>query len=71
MEITDLQVLEAKIDELIALCHQLAEENRTLREQQSTFIAERTALLEKNALARSRIEAMITRLKAMEINPNE
>lgn len=62
----DFQVLEHRIEELVNACAQLADENQVLRMEQATLISERASLLEKNALARSRIEAMITRLKAME-----
>ena len=64
---TDLQALEAQVDELIQTCEQLSDENRALRDQQSTLVAERASLIEKSELARSRVEAMIARLKAMEI----
>lgn len=64
---TDLQSLEAQVDELIHTCDQLSDENRALRDQQSTLVAERASLIEKSELARSRVEAMIARLKAMEI----
>lgn len=64
---TDLQALEAQVDELILACEQLSDENRALRDQQSTLVAERASLIEKSELARSRVEAMIARLKAMEI----
>ena len=63
----DLQALEAQVDELIQTCEQLTDENRALRDQQSTLVAERASLIEKSELARSRVEAMIARLKAMEI----
>ena len=63
----DLQALENQVDELIQTCEQLTEENRALRDQQSTLVAERASLIEKSELARSRVEAMIARLKAMEI----
>ena len=69
MEKSDLQLLEAKIDALIAQCFQLVEENQTLRHQQEHLLAERDALIKKNTLARTRIEAMIARLKAMEVDP--
>ena len=62
----DLKTLEFRVDELIQLCHQLKNENQALREQQALLMAERAHLLEKNELARSRIEAMIQRLKSME-----
>jgi cell division protein ZapB len=63
----DLQALEAQVDELIRTCDQLTDENRALRDQQSSLVAERAGLIEKSELARSRVEAMIARLKAMEI----
>jgi cell division protein ZapB len=63
----DLESLEAQVDELIHTCDQLTDENRALRDQQSTLVAERASLIEKSELARSRVEAMIARLKAMEI----
>lgn len=67
MSMVDLKALEARIDELIHACEQLREENRALREQQQQLMAERAGLIEKSELARSRVEAMIARLKAMEI----
>ena len=63
----DLEALESQVDELIRTCEDLTEENRALREQQATLVAERASLIEKSELARSRVEAMIARLKAMEI----
>jgi len=68
MKEIDLQPLETKIEKLVSLCEHLASENKALRDQQVSLISERTSLLEKNALARTRIEAMIERLKAMEIS---
>lgn len=62
----DLQLLEQRVDQLVELCLRLREENRVLRQSQESLNAERAGLLEKNELARSRIEAMISRLKAME-----
>ncbi|MGI9333561.1 MAG: TIGR02449 family protein [Gammaproteobacteria bacterium] len=60
--------LEARIDELIRVCDDLCAANTGLREQQAHLMAERASLIEKSELARSRVEAMIARLKAMEIN---
>ena len=67
MEKLDLETIEAQVDELITNCRQLAEENQALRDQQANLMAERASLIEKSELARSRVEAMIARLKAMEI----
>jgi cell division protein ZapB len=67
MEKPDLQQLEVKIDTLIHTCEHLAEENKVLRESQANLVSERATLLEKNLLARKRIETMIDRLKSMEV----
>lgn len=62
----ELRRLEIRIDELICTCEQLKEENRLLRAQQQAYSSERASLLEKQELARVRVEAMINRLKALE-----
>jgi cell division protein ZapB len=54
------------VDELVRLVQRLNDENKALRAQQDLLAAERASLIEKNELARSRVEAMVTRLKAME-----
>ena len=66
MDTLDTRALEEKIDHLIRICNMLEDENRALRDQQTSLIAERAALVEKSEQARSRVEAMITRLRAME-----
>lgn len=62
----ELKKLEYRLDELIQTIGRLKEENRSLRTQQDSLVSERAGLIEKNELARSRVEAMINRLKAME-----
>ena len=62
----DLKSLETRVEELINLCHQLKSENQALRDQQGNLMSERASLMQKNELARSRLEAMIMRLKSME-----
>ena len=66
MDSLDTRALDEKIDHLIRICDRLEDENRALRDQQNSLIAERAALVEKSELARSRVDAMITRLRAME-----
>ena len=61
-----LDSLEGRLEELLHVCDRLNAENRSLRERQDALVAERAALIEKNELARTRVEAMINRLKAME-----
>lgn len=64
---TSLGSLAAKIDQLVKLCEQLSRENKALREKESNWVRERSRLIEKNELARGRVEAMITRLKSLEM----
>ena len=66
MDPLDTRTLAEKIDHLIRICNRLKEENRALRDQQGGLIAERAALVEKSEMARSRVEAMIARLRTME-----
>jgi cell division protein ZapB len=68
VSVIELSTLEARIDELIRASAELEKENRVLRDQHSNLMAERAALIEKSELARSRVESMIARLKAMEIS---
>ena len=64
----ELKTIAARVDQLIALCQRLAEENRSLRQTQEAMASERANLLAKNEQARSRVEAMIARLKSLEQN---
>ncbi len=64
----DLKRLEFRVEELVRTVERMKEENRSLRTQQENMTAERAQLIERNDLARSRVEAMIGRLKAMEQN---
>ena len=64
----DLKRLEFRVEELIRSIERLKEENRSLRVQQEHMTAERAQLIERNESARTRVEAMITRLKSMEQN---
>ncbi len=58
--------VEHKLDKLISLCTRLQQENESLRAEKSEWQQERTRLIEKNQLARTRVEAMIERLRNME-----
>jgi cell division protein ZapB len=64
----DLKRLEFRVEELIRSIERLKEENRSLRMQQEHMTAERAQLIERNEMARTRVEAMILRLKSMEQN---
>jgi len=66
MDELDLKKLETRVDELIEAVERLQQENRSLRDNQSSLLAERNQLIEKTQQARTRVEAMIERLKALE-----
>ena len=57
--------IESQLDELIDLCEKLARENDLLRVREESWLQERARLVEKNDIARSRVEAMIVRLKGL------
>jgi cell division protein ZapB len=67
MDLPDIRALERLVDELVARCKRLADENKALHNQHGHLLAERAALIEKTEQARSRVEAMIARLKSMEL----
>ena len=63
----DLDRIESGIEELIQLCERLHTENNLLRDQQGPLTSERIKLIEKNSLVRNKMEAVIKRLKTMEM----
>ena len=62
---TSIAELEHKIDRLVATSARLKAENEMLREREASLARERSQLLEKNERARTKIENMIARLKAL------
>lgn len=66
--LAQLQALNARLDTALQQAERLADENRSLRQQQEHINSERSQLLAKNEQARTRVEAMIARLKALEQN---
>ncbi|HSY44740.1 MAG TPA: TIGR02449 family protein [Steroidobacteraceae bacterium] len=62
----ELARLAKRIDELLTLLQQLKDENRALRARHESLAGERAALMHKNEQVRTRVEAMIGRLKTLE-----
>ena len=62
----ELKDFEDKLDQLIDKYHDVKNENSSLKIKQETLAQEKAQLLEKTTQAKIRVEAMITRLKAME-----
>lgn len=63
---SELKRLERQVEDLLAAVQHLREENRALRHRQDTLAVERASLLQKNEQVRTRVEAMIGRLKMLE-----
>lgn len=55
-----------KVEQLIAYCERLEEDNARLTKSQEELQSERSKLLQKNDLAKTKIEGMIGRLRALE-----
>jgi cell division protein ZapB len=62
----DLQRLEDQLRTLLSQIQKLREENHSLHVRQDTLVAERASLVSKNDEARTKVEAMINRLKGLE-----
>mgnify|MGYP003582935399 CR=1 FL=1 len=64
-----LAILAERVERLVQFCERLLQENQNLREQRRELQAKCEQLHEKNELSRSRIEAMVVRLKSLEQTP--
>jgi len=62
----DLQRLEKQLRKLLDQIQKLREENRSLHVRQEALVTERASLVAKNDEARTKVEAMINRLKGLE-----
>ena len=61
-----LKILERKIDELITLCGELNRENQALKASTANWQREKEDLIDQNERARSKVEAMLGRLRSVE-----
>ncbi|MCB1837718.1 MAG: TIGR02449 family protein [Alcanivoracaceae bacterium] len=64
-----LQQLEQRIEELISISTRLRHENETLQAREGRLLEERAELLKKNDVAKTKVEAIISRLKSLEQEP--
>lgn len=62
----NIEALESKVDELLALSKKLAEENAALKSQMSEIRSNRAHLVEQKEQVRSQVESMIARLRVIE-----
>jgi len=62
----DLQALMSRFELLIERVEQLKRQNALLIAQEKSWREERAHLIEKNEIAKRKVESMILRLKALE-----
>ena len=60
------QTLNEKVEALIALCVEMKQENHLLRANEENWHSEKRELMEKNKVAKSKLESILARLKALE-----
>ena len=61
----EIHRLEKKIDALIAYCRDLESQNSFLESERTKLKKEKASLVEKNRVAKTRIELMIQQLKSL------
>lgn len=59
---TELEALEAKVEQVVALVHQLRAENEVLRNQIAAAESERLRLRQNMTTARERLEVLLDKL---------
>lgn len=62
----EFTLMQSRVQDVVSLCNRLRQENRALLDQQNELVEERSKLIEKNEMARAKVEQMISRLKSME-----
>lgn len=60
------QSLSEKVDNLINLCADMKRENQILKAGENSWHSERKQLMNKNKDAKSKLESILVRLKAMD-----
>ncbi|MFZ2971781.1 MAG: hypothetical protein WA049_04015 [Ferribacterium limneticum] len=58
----ELETLEAKIEQVVALVHQLRAENEVLKNQMTAAEAERLHLRQTMTVARERLESLVDKI---------
>jgi len=66
MEASQIKIFSDKVEKLLVHCQKLESDNAALKAQQEEWSGERIKLLQKNDLAKNKIESMIGRLKSLE-----
>jgi cell division protein ZapB len=62
----DFKALELKVNQLIELSLSLEQKNKALLKELESIRQEKSKVIQQNDMARSKVEAMISRLKSLE-----
>ncbi|MBE0482982.1 MAG: TIGR02449 family protein [Bacterioplanes sp.] len=68
MSNTPIQLLQQKIDKLLAVHDELRQQNHAMRAAEAQWQAERAKLIQQNEMARRKVNEMIQRLQTLERN---
>ncbi len=60
------QILAEKVDDLVDICADMKRENQLLKASENSWQSERKQLMDKNKEAKSKLESILVRLKAMD-----
>ncbi|MBT3531016.1 MAG: TIGR02449 family protein [Gammaproteobacteria bacterium] len=60
------QILTEKVDDLVDICADMKRENQLLKASENSWHSERKQLMDKNKDAKSKLESILVRLKAMD-----
>ncbi|MDA0687289.1 MAG: cell division protein ZapB [Proteobacteria bacterium] len=60
------QNLSSKVDDLIDLCAEMKRENQILKANESSLKSEHQKMVERNQEAKSKLQSVLERLKAMD-----
>ncbi len=68
MSNSPIQLLQQKIDKLLAVHEDLRQQNQAMRTAEAQWQAERAKLVQQNEMARRKVNEMIQRLQTLERN---
>jgi cell division protein ZapB len=60
------QILSEKVDDLVDICADMKRENQLLKASENSWRSERKQLMDKNKDAKTKLESILVRLKAMD-----
>ena len=58
--------LSEKVDNLIDICAEVRRENQALKASENSWQSERKQLMDKNNVAKSKLESILIRLKSLD-----